>query len=70
MKDRWRELRKKKLAAVPFKREYCACGKRSFGSRHEAERYRRSEIEGTKKRAHVYECPESHDYHLTYKKGQ
>ncbi len=65
----WKKIRRKKIASLPFKKDYCECGKRSFKSIGEAERYRKAEIDGTKKRAHVYKCPESFDYHITYKKG-
>lgn len=68
--NRWKAIRKKKRFAVPFKKVYCVCGKLSFTSAREAERYRLRELvdRGSKRRSHVYECPESHHYHITYEK--
>lgn len=63
---RWQKIVKEKLAKVPFRKEYCVCGKRSF-TKGEGERYRKFETKGNKKKAHIYQCPESFDYHLTYK---
>lgn len=65
----WAKIRKVKMLRVPFKKEYCGCGKRAFRTRGEAERYRRSELgKRGKRRIHVYECPGSHDYHITFNK--
>lgn len=67
MSKRWKKVKKKLRERVPFTKEYCVCGKRSF-TKGEAERYKQSELKkrGNRK-AHIYACPESFDYHLTYK---
>lgn len=68
-KKRWAKIKEKKILAAPFRKEYCGCGKRTFRTRGEAERYRRSELgKRGKRRIHVYECPVSFDYHITFNK--
>lgn len=71
-KRRWNEIKDRKLFMVPFKKEYCVCGKRLFRSKAEAERFRLRELvdRGSKRKNHVYKCEESHHYHITYKEAQ
>lgn len=67
---KWQAIKKAKMMKVPFRKRYCRCGKLSF-TKAEAERYRLVQLDqrGSKRKAHVYECPESYDYHLTYNTG-